>query len=90
MAQPVNVEPAVVVLAPGVMVRPMAEGTLAIVSDQPPLVLDALRERIIAICARPTERSELVDVLVELSGLDHSTVADAVDELVGRGLLRST
>lgn len=93
MDQPVTAgsgEPTVLELASGVTVRPMAEGTLAIAGDEPPVVLDALRERIVAVCARTTARDELVEVLLELGEFDETSITGAIEDLVGHGLLSSS
>ncbi len=82
--------PPMLVLAPEVMVRPMAEGTLVVVGDQRPVLLDALHERIVAVCSRATERPELLEVFEELSGLDSSTLEEALDQLVSAGVLLAT
>ena len=74
-------------LARGVMVRPMAEGSVALVGDVPPVVVGTLHERLLAVCVRPTERDELVEVMRELGEFDEESVRTALDELVERGLL---
>jgi len=72
------------------MVRPMAGASLALVDDGLPMTLDALCERIMAVCVRSTDRAELIDVLGELAEFDEAAVATAVDQLVERGLLLSS
>lgn len=87
MARQMNEPQTTLRLAPGVMIRPMAEGSVAIVGEQPPIIVGALQERLLAVCARPTERDELIDVVCELGEFDPVSVRAAVDELVERGLL---
>jgi hypothetical protein len=74
-------------LAPGVMVRPMADGSIVLVGEQPPVVIGSLHERLLAVCSRPTERAELVEVMDELGEFDRDSVLAALDELIERGLL---
>ena len=76
--------------APRVMVRPMAGASLALVDDGLPIVLDAMCERIMAVCDRPIDRAELTDVLCELPEYDQTVLSTAIDQLIGRGLLLSS
>ena len=82
--------PQILRLAPGVMVRPMAEGSVVLVGDAPPMVIGTLHERLLAVCVRPTERDELVEVMRDLGEFDECSVRTALGELVERGLLAAS
>lgn len=82
--------PQILRLAPGVMVRPMAEGSVVLVGDAPPMVIGTLHERLLAVCVRPTERDELVEVMRDLGEFDEGSVRTALGELVERGLLAAS
>jgi len=66
----------------------MAGGALAIVGDDLPATLDLRRERLVAVCARPSDRDELTQLVAEVSGQSLAAVAAAIDELIDAGLLR--
>lgn len=72
----------------GLLVRPIAGVTIALVGDGRPVTLDSLRERLLAVCARPTDREELTELLADVSGQAPVEVAAAIDELIDAGLLR--
>lgn len=80
----------VTVLAQGdsVVARPIAGGSIAVVGDGRPVTLDSIRERLLAVCARPTDREELTELLAEVSGQAPIEIAAAIDELLDAGLLR--
>lgn len=80
----------VTVLAQGdsVVARPIAGGSIAVVGDGRPVTLDSIRERLLAVCARPTDREELTELLAEVSGQLPIEIAAAIDELLDAGLLR--
>jgi len=79
--------PQILRVAPGVVVRPMAEGSVVLVGDAPPMVVGTLHERLLAVCVRPTERDELVEVMCDLGEFDERSVLAALEELVERRLL---
>jgi len=87
VAGPMSSTPQILRLAPDVMVRPMAEGSVVLVGDDPPAVVGALHERLLAVCGRPTERDELVEVMCDLGEFDEVSVRTAIDELVEQRLL---
>lgn len=72
----------------GFQVRPIAGGTLAIVGDGRPVTLDPMRERLLAVCLRPTNRGEVTELLAEVSGQSTAEVVAAIDDLIDAGLLR--
>lgn len=72
----------------GLLVRPIAGGSIALVGDGRPVTLDSIRERLITVCARPTDREELTELLAEVSGQAPIELAAAIDELLDAGLLR--
>lgn len=72
----------------GLLVRPIAGGSIALVGDGRPVTLDSMRERLLAVCARPTDREELTELLAEVSGQAPIEIAAAIDELLDAGLLR--
>jgi len=76
------------VVSSGLLVRSIAGGSIAVVGDGRPVTLDSIRERLLAVCARPTDREELTELLAEVSGQLPIEIAAAIDELLDAGLLR--
>jgi len=61
---------------------------MGLVGDGRPLRLDVLRERLLAVCGRPSDRDELTRLVAEIDERPPAEVAAAIDELIDAGLLR--
>jgi len=70
------------------LVRPIAGGAIALVGGDRPVTLDTLRERLVAVCARPSDRDELTQLVAETDRRPPAEVAASIDELIDAGLLR--
>jgi hypothetical protein len=78
-----------VVLAPGVLVRPIAEGCIALTVGGRPEYLAPLDERILSVCVRPTGEGELADLLSDMHGRTPQDTNRAIRNLVAGGVLRA-
>lgn len=79
-------------LAPGALVRPLAQGSLGAVaaSADAPRSLNDVEECILAVCTRPASHREVVDLVPEMVDCGKHEVATTIDGLIAFGLLEAS
>lgn len=69
-------------IAARVMVRPVVGGCIVMTNADRPVFVEPLHEQILAVCQRPSDTEELVDVLSEVGGYGSVAILQAIRDLV--------